>query len=202
VGGPGDHRDPVSGVDRPAGDDGEVGACTAVLGKAAQPTRLTHLVLERRAGDARSRDLEHHPFTHPPLLADQAGVDVEVAGGEVLAEHSVRQLAAESLSPLVELLAREGVDGLLVPAVMPDVADEVALDPAPESSALGSRGTKHDGLDRTLGDPRVRHQLGRVGLGVPDVEGVHMGGHAPSLGNHPAVSAAPRRRTGRRLGAR
>jgi len=52
-----------------------------------------------------------------PALTDERVGDVESGGGGVLAERSVVQTAPEDVLPGVQILARVGVDGLVISAV-------------------------------------------------------------------------------------
>ena len=53
-----------------------------------------------------------------PPLADDRCVDIDALGGQVLAEETVGQPAAQPCLPPVVVLPRIGVDGLVVAAVI------------------------------------------------------------------------------------
>ena len=74
-----------------------------------------------------------------PTLTDPRLVDLEVQRGEVLAEETVRELAAQPAFPIVEVFALEGVDRLIIAAVMLAVANEVPDQPAAQACGLRPR---------------------------------------------------------------
>ena len=152
-------------------DDAQVGAGARGAREAPDPAVLGEPGGERAAGDARERDLEDQSAADPPALADPRGGHVEPGGGEVLAEAAAGERAAERGGPRVEILARVGVDRLVIAAVVAPVADRVADEAAAQPGALRT-GRTH--LDRAVHGALVDrgHAGGRVlrGLRAPEVD--------------------------------
>ena len=62
----------------------------------------------------------------PPSLADQRSADVKAVCRDVLPKGSRGQRAAELEFPTIEILARVGVDGLIVAAMALAIADRIS----------------------------------------------------------------------------
>jgi hypothetical protein len=159
--------DRIGGPDVPAGDDGEVGAASADRRERLEPAPDLHPRRERGAGDPRSGDLEHDVVADAPSVTDQCTVDVQTHRGEVLAEAAVGELDAEPSLPVVQLLAGEGVHGLVVAAVVATVTDEVADQAAAESSALQARRPEGGGRNWLLRMPVTPTSLAGFGSRSP-----------------------------------
>lgn len=138
----------------------QIGAATPVRGEPPHPAGLAQMALERRAGLAWDRDLEDDVRTDAQALADEEGLEVEAVSGEVLTERPIWEAASQLTLPPVELLAREGVDGLVSAAVVPGVAHMVS----DESRAMTVPGLRRDEPGKVNGplvDPRSSGTTGR-----------------------------------------
>ena len=101
--------------------------------------------------------------------------DLDARGGEVLAEHAVGERTCESGLPLVEVLTRIGVDGLVVATVQLLVADGVADQAASETTAHRSRRSNHDSFGgRRFVDPRAPRRRVGIRADACQVDGQHL----------------------------
>jgi hypothetical protein len=109
------------------GDDPEVCAGSAGLGEAADHVGHFPETSERSARNAGAADLQDRASDCPSFPDDRAGL-VEALGREVLAELTRFDHAVEFAGPPGCVLRRVGVHGLVVTAVMLDVANGIPLD--------------------------------------------------------------------------
>src|SRR6478735_9025190 len=109
------------------GDDPEVCAGSAGLSEAADHVGHFPETSERSARNARAADLQDRASDCPSFPDDRAGL-VEALGREVLAELTRFDHAVEFAGPPGRVLRRVGVPGLVVAAVMLDVANGIPLD--------------------------------------------------------------------------
>src|SRR5699024_2172426 len=130
----------------PGLDDSEVDARAPALGEAAAPTGPVDEAREDRARNAHVGRLEQHR-SDPPAFAYARLVQIDSAGGEVLAETAGRNHAAELDRPRVEVFGGERVHGLVRATVMFRVGDLVGFE-AERSDAYGP-------VDGTLVDRAV-----------------------------------------------
>ncbi len=146
--GPAHDRHRVAALDHPRLDDAQVGPGDRSVGEGPDPALFTEPSGERPAGNAGVRDLQHDMVTDPPAFPDQRGCDVDSHSGQVLPEHPAWQRPAQLHRPGVQILPRVRVNSLVVPTVMPQVADPVTDQPTP-ADAFGARSTHLDsGADR------------------------------------------------------
>ena len=131
-----DDLDGIAGLDRSRGNRPEVCARSPSCSKDLRPALLPHPASEGRTGYPWHRHLQNDLLTNPPALTDTRIVDLKTRRRQVLAEETVRQFAAEPALPLVEIFTLEGIDRLIVAAVMLAVTDEIPDQPAAQSGGF------------------------------------------------------------------
>ncbi len=146
-----DDRDLVAASDDAGHDHAEVGAWGTAFCKAAHPELFLEPGRKRAARDAGRGDLEDAVATDLPALANERAVDIETHGGEVLAEDAAGERPSELGLPEVEVLAGEGVDRLIRPAMGARITDQVAGKAAPTRARAGVA-DEHRRSGRTLVD--------------------------------------------------
>ena len=121
------HLDLVARADVALGDDAQIRAGPQRPLEAAGHALVRGAHPELPARDPRLRHLELGA-ADPPALADHGVADVVAGDGQVLADESVLDLAAEFDGPEVEVLAGVGVDRLVHAGVVHLVGLPVAVD--------------------------------------------------------------------------
>src|SRR5580765_6261845 len=169
----GHHPYAVPAPDRTRRHDRQVGTRARPCGEPLDPVRLSHPCRERLTRDPGTGHLEDDLVTDCPPFAEHSIIDVHPFDREVLPEQAVRQVAPELAAPPVELLARHGIHRLPVPAVVSDVADEVADDPASEPTVLGPGIADLQRLHGPFADAGRNPLAALDGLGRPHVDRAH-----------------------------
>lgn len=159
---------PVHDLDRipgpylPGLDHPQIRAGRPLPGEPPDPALLPEMALEGGAGNPPTGDLEHDLRTDPPALPDLRAGHIEPLRGEVLAERAAGQSPPQLPLPVVEILAREGVYGLVIPAVVPRVTHGVPGHPAGADPLGPGRRHPYRPVHRPLVDPGQALGLIRV----------------------------------------
>jgi CHAT domain-containing protein len=135
--------DLVPGLDLARLDHPEVRAGPVGQREPLDPAGLRQPALERSARDPGAGRLQDQRRPDPPALADQRAVGIRALGGEVLAEHPVRQRQVQFVRPEVQILPGVGVYRHVRPAVVAHVVDPVPAQPD-LAHALGPGRLDHD----------------------------------------------------------
>lgn len=129
-------------------------------GKGLDPTMFSEPSGEDPARNSRNGDLQHDPSTDLPTLTDQRVSDVDACGCQILPERSTGQWPSKLGGPDVQVFARIGVDGLIVSAVMPQIAHSITDEPT-ATDAFRARRTHLNWTRRRL-FVNARHPKVRV----------------------------------------